>query len=253
MYDAEQGSTSGAHIDLSTASGTNSFHGSAYVHHGTNWVNAAPFFFKQDTDVPENVKNSQLHRYVAGGTVGGPIIKNKLFGFFAYQHLHVSDQELGDSFIDVPVGLSDASRSSAANFAALSNNSFCTAFDQANFGCTPATASSIDHTAFALFNSPALPGEHGKWLILNHARGGIAPTAAHADNAFIPGTARFIADMAVADVDYNATARDTVAMKYFYQHDPTRAPYAYSSVPGFTEHLDAGARRHQLYIRLPRS
>lgn len=242
MYDAEQGSTSGAHIDLSTASGTNSFHGSAYVHRGTNWINAAPFFFKQDTDVPENMKNPELHRYVTGGTVGGPIIKNKLFGFVAYQHLHVSDQELGDSFIDVPVGLSDASRSSAANFAALSNNSFCTAFDQANFGCTPATASSIDHTAFALFNSPALPGEPGKWLIPNDARGGIAPTAAHADNAFIPGTARFIADMAVADVDYNATARDTVAMKYFYQHDPTRAPYAYSSVPGFTEHLDAGAQ-----------
>src|SRR5216684_7835278 len=30
MYDAQQGSTSGAHIDMSTASGTNSLHGSAY-------------------------------------------------------------------------------------------------------------------------------------------------------------------------------------------------------------------------------
>ena len=33
MYDAQQGLTSGAHIDLSTMSGTNSFHGSAYLHH----------------------------------------------------------------------------------------------------------------------------------------------------------------------------------------------------------------------------
>jgi len=32
MYDAQQGSTSGAHIDLSTASGTNTIHGMAYVH-----------------------------------------------------------------------------------------------------------------------------------------------------------------------------------------------------------------------------
>jgi len=32
MYDAQQGSTSGAHIDMSTASGTNAIHGSAYVH-----------------------------------------------------------------------------------------------------------------------------------------------------------------------------------------------------------------------------
>src|SRR5271156_5234419 len=32
MYDAQQGSTSGAHIDLSTSSGTNNIHGSAYLH-----------------------------------------------------------------------------------------------------------------------------------------------------------------------------------------------------------------------------
>ena len=72
--------------------------------------------------------------------------------------------------------------------------------------------------------------------------GGILPTAAHIDNAFIPGTGRFKADLAVADLDYNATTKDTLALKYYYQHDPTLAPYAYSSVPGFTEHLDSGAQ-----------
>ena len=64
----------------------------------------------------------------------------------------------------------------------------------------------------------------------------------HVDNAFIPGTARFTGDMAVADLDYNATSKDTLALKYYYQHDPTIAPYAYSSIPGFTEHLDSGAQ-----------
>ncbi len=57
--------------------------------------------------MPANMKVPQLHRYVLGGTVGGPIIKDKLFGFIAYQHLHVSDAEIGDSFLDVPVGLTD--------------------------------------------------------------------------------------------------------------------------------------------------
>ncbi len=60
MYDATQGSTSGAHIDMSTASGTNRFHGSAYWHHGTDWLNAAPFFFNQDNDIPANDKVPQL-------------------------------------------------------------------------------------------------------------------------------------------------------------------------------------------------
>ena len=236
MYDAQQGSTSGAHIDVSTESGTNNFHGTAYVHRGTNWINAAPFFFKNDQDIPENMKNPELHRYLAGGTVGGPIIKNKLFGFIAYQHLQVSDQEIGDSFLDVPIGLSDSTRS-ALGLATIVNTQFpsSTTFNP------PLTASSIDpQVVMALFNSPALPGEPGKWLIPNDTGATLSPV--HPFNAFLPGTGRFKADIAVADLDYNASAKDTVSLKYFYQHDPTLAPYAYSSVPGFTEHLDSGSQ-----------
>ena len=70
----------------------------------------------------------------------------------------------------------------------------------------------------------------------------LLPPHAHLDNAFIPGTGRFTADQAVADIDYNATKKDTLSIKYFYQHDPTIAPYRYSSVPGFDEHLDSGAQ-----------
>src|SRR5271168_4344334 len=44
MYDAQQGSTSGAHIDVSTTSGTNNYHGTVYGLRGTNWINADPFF-----------------------------------------------------------------------------------------------------------------------------------------------------------------------------------------------------------------
>lgn len=232
MYDAQQGSTSGAHIDMSTASGTNAYHGSAYFYRGTSWINAAPFFFNQDADIPPSDKVPQLHRWTLGGSMGGPIIKDKLFGFLAYQHIHVSDQEIGDTTFDVPVGLSDDR--SATALANLANGSFGTAV----------TAAQIDPTALALFNSPSLPGEPGKWLIPNDSLSpqGLLPSAAHIDNAFLPGTGRFTADMAVADLDYNATSKDTLSAKYFYQHDPALAPYSYSHVPGFTEHLDAGAQ-----------
>ena len=211
-----------------------------YAHRGTNWINAAPFFFNQDQDIPANDKVPQLHRYILGGTFGGPIIKDKLFGFVAYQHLHVSDQEIGDSLLDVPVGLNDDR--SATGLASVSNNSFCTPYDQANFGCTPITGANVDPLAQILFNSPALPGEPGKWLIPNDSLSPGTPSAAHIDNAFIPGTGRFTADTAVANLDYDATSKDTLSLKYFYQHDPTIAPYSYSSVPGFTEHLDSGAQ-----------
>ena len=105
MYDAQQGSTSGAHIDMSTASGTNAIHGQLYLHRGTDWLNAAPFFYKQDPNIPAYDKNPELHRYTAGGTLGGPLIKDKLFGFISYQHVHDSDQEIGLSRLLVPAGL----------------------------------------------------------------------------------------------------------------------------------------------------
>src|ERR1700733_15104920 len=94
MYDAQQGSTSGAHIDMSTASGTNNIHGTAYLHRGTDWLNAAPFFFNQDPNLPSNLKVPEQHRYTLGGAGGAPIIKNKLFAYLGYQHIHSSDQEI---------------------------------------------------------------------------------------------------------------------------------------------------------------
>lgn len=236
MYDASQGSTSGAHIEMSTGTGTNTFHGSVYGRRGTDWINAAPFFFKQDADVPANMKVPQLHRYQAGFTAGGPIIKNKLFGFLSYQHLHVSDQEIGDSFLNVPVGLSDTNRS-PQGIADLVNRTFPNASTRGD----SLTASDVDQTVVKLFNSPSLPGEPGKWLIPNDTSSATLGGAQFFD-AFLPGTGRFTADQAVADVDYNATSKDTLSLRYYYQHDPTLAPYALSSVPGFTEHLDSGAQ-----------
>ena len=238
MYDASQGSTSGAHIDLSTASGTNVYHGSLYGRRGTNWINAAPFFFKQDEAIPEPLKNPELHRYQVGGTLGGPIVKDKLFGFIAYQHLHVSDQEAGDGFLNVPVGLTDDNRT-ADGIAEIDNTQFGGENPQGS--AVPFVAGQIDPTVVKLFNSPALPGEPGKWLIPN-ANPNVALGPAQGYDAFLPGTARFKADMAVADLDYNISRKDTLSLKYYYQHDPASAPYTYSSVPGFDEHLDSGAQ-----------
>src|ERR1700731_1056149 len=84
MYDAQQGSTSGAHIDISTASGTNDIHGSAYVPRGTDALTAAPFFYNADPNIPGSDKVPELHRYTAGGAFAGPIVKNKLFGYLSF-------------------------------------------------------------------------------------------------------------------------------------------------------------------------
>src|SRR6266849_3166244 len=120
MYDAQQGSTSGAHIDMSTASGTNSLHAGAWVNRGTNALNADPFFFNADPNIPAGQKNPELHRNEIGGTLGGALIKDKLFGLVSYQHIHSSDQEIGLSRVTVPAGLTNDR--SATGLAAVANN-----------------------------------------------------------------------------------------------------------------------------------
>jgi hypothetical protein len=241
MYDAQQGSTSGAHIDMSTASGTNQIHASAYLHRGTDWLNAAPYFYKQDANIPGNQKVPQLHREVLGGTLGGAIVKDKLFGFVSYQHLHDSDQEIGlsrlmvpidfnPSFLTGPNGCGTSNRQSpqfASCLAAISNHDWGTSI----------TGSQVSPVALAMFQYK-LP--NGQYMI--PWSDGVIPNPSFPENAVSPGTAFFTADQSVADLDWNKSSRDTVSAKYYYQHDPSIAPYAYSNVAGFTQHLDAGSQ-----------
>ncbi len=160
--------------------------------------------------------------------MGGPIIKDKLFGFLAYQHLHVSDAEIGDSFLDVPVGLTDDR--SPQTLAAITNAE--------TPGLPIPEASTRSRSPCSIRpRSRASPASGSSRMRRTST---LTPT--HTFNAFIPGAAYFIADQAVANLDYNATSKDTLALKYYYQHDPTIAPYAFSNVPGFTQHLDAGAQ-----------
>jgi len=231
MYDAQQGSTSGAHIDMSTASGSNVVHGQIYDHRGTNWINAAPFFFNADPNIPANQKSPELHRNLVGGTLGGPILKDRLFGFISYQHIHSSDQEIGLSRLTVPYGLTD-DRSPTALANVVNGNFPATVNPVVGNG-----AGDINPIAYQLLNYK-LP--NGQFLI--PSADGNTPTVNFPENAVVPGTAIFTADQVAANLDWNATSKDTVALKYYYQHDPTVAPYAYSNVAGFAQHLDAGSQ-----------
>jgi hypothetical protein len=74
-FNAEQGMAGGSAINVSIKSGTNEFHGSLHEFHTNSALKARNFFFA-GTGLPKNI----LNQY--GGTIGGPIKKNKLF-FFA--------------------------------------------------------------------------------------------------------------------------------------------------------------------------
>src|SRR5438270_5005490 len=79
-YSAEYGRNAGGIVSVVTKSGTNSFHGTAYDYVRNNFFDANTFF-NNEQGLPTPV----LKRNQYGGTIGGPILKNKLFFFFSYQ------------------------------------------------------------------------------------------------------------------------------------------------------------------------
>ena len=87
-FAAEYGRNAGGIVTAVTKSGTNSFHGSAFEFNRNNAYNANSFFNKiQGT--PRNV----LKRNQYGGTFGGPVLKDKLFFFGAYQGQRQKEQQ----------------------------------------------------------------------------------------------------------------------------------------------------------------
>jgi TonB dependent receptor-like, beta-barrel len=78
-FDAEQGLAGGAAVNVQIKSGTNELHGSAFEYHSNNALKAKNFF------IPEGERNPKLVYNQFGGTVGGPIKRDKVFYFVSYE------------------------------------------------------------------------------------------------------------------------------------------------------------------------
>jgi hypothetical protein len=81
---AQNGMHSGASVNAVTKSGTNNFHGNAFEFNRDHKFNATNPFAAIDKNTGKR-KDDGLLRNQFGGTLGGPIVQNKLFFFGAYQ------------------------------------------------------------------------------------------------------------------------------------------------------------------------
>jgi hypothetical protein len=75
-FNAEFGRNTGAIVNVATKSGTNEFHGGAYMYYRSQRFAARNFF---------DAEKQPLQRKQFGGSIGGPAIKDKLFFFFNYE------------------------------------------------------------------------------------------------------------------------------------------------------------------------
>ena len=103
-YNADQGTGSGAQVSLVTRSGSNQWHGSAYEYLRNTVTSANDYLTKRaqidtclenGTPLSEGICNQPLKliRNVFGGTVGGPIVKGRLFFFLNYEGTRLREDQ----------------------------------------------------------------------------------------------------------------------------------------------------------------
>ena len=155
-YDAEFGRFSGTNLQVTTKSGTNEFHGSAFfraVRPGLNAFNRyngpsslAPFTLAPGVE-DNNVNRAAAHGLVRdtaryndiGGSIGGPIIKNRLFAFFAYETIRNNSTSIQNFWYQTPQFLALApSGSNASRYTTVQGNNLVGTNTQITSTCAAA-------------------------------------------------------------------------------------------------------------------
>jgi hypothetical protein len=101
-YDASDGRSSGAHIKTVTKSGGNKLHGGGlFLYHDPNFNAYNKFGGYANGDFAAPLRDEDNLRQFAG-TLGGPIIKNKLFFFFNYEGARANTTTFSSGYVETP-------------------------------------------------------------------------------------------------------------------------------------------------------
>ncbi len=249
LYDASYGRNSGASVNVVTKTGTNLLHGSLFEFLRNDDLNANTFF-QNSTGKPRGVlKQNQF-----GGTLGGPLKKDKLFGFFSYQ---------GTRQVN---GVAPAATSGVSLPAQLTDDRSVLTIENAFCAANPANATGGPGAAYAktfaggqqlLCPGGGTPGQ-GSVAVPLDSTGGLNSVAWRLLNAKLPSggyviptpqtiratnggglvgfssfsvPARFSEDQELANLDYLMSAKNSLAFKYYYAFGNLVSPFTVAGQP----------------------
>jgi hypothetical protein len=230
-YSAEYGRANGGSIDVTTKTGTNHFHGDGFYFFRNKALDANLYFNKQtelasgEPNVPPDLRQNQF-----GGTVGGPILRNRLFFFFSYQETKQVNGNSGLSINDSYPLLPSGDRS---NTAALQQFLGTTYGGEAGlFGgeTVAANGSNINPVALKLIQAKFANGNY----VLPYV------PAKDVTGAGRTNVGQFVWDYPnlyrekqyLGNADYKLTPNQTLSTKYFNSHSLVST--SNGTLPGFT-------------------
>jgi hypothetical protein len=196
-YSAEYGRSPGAAVSISTRGGSNTFHGLAYEYLRNQFFDANDFISNEhNLTKPENDQNQ------FGGNFGGPILKNRLFGFFDYEGTRIKQGVSRVSTVPLPnERIGDFSPETAAKLGLSPYPIIYDPMTGAPFPDNKIPTNRIDTAVEGLMNLFPLPNAPGD--LNNYVRNALAT-----DND----------DSYDARVDFNLSSKDTLFGRYSYSN-----------------------------------
>jgi hypothetical protein len=198
QYGAQYGRASGSQVNVVSKSGSNAFHGSAWEFLRNQIFDARPF-----NSVSSSLPRNQRHQF--GGTLGGPIVPNKLFFFGAYERSTLRQAGVNITTVNIPTALErqgNFSQTAAIPYDPTTLSSGV----RSPFPGNIIPASRIDATTRAAMDAMPLPNVGAAQYVNNDA---ILSQAGH------NGSGR---------VDYNVTTTDLLFGRYSISQEEITQP-----------------------------
>jgi len=209
QYDASQGRVAGGVVAAVTKSGTNAIHGNAYEFFRNTSLDANNFFLNRS-----GVPRPPYQRNQFGGTLGGPMIKDRVFFFLSYQG---SRERNGTSLLNsvgtvfVPDNLTNDRSDAGVNALAASYGLLPCVGTPTGFTFPPC----FDPTAKTLLQktlpngSPVIPSAPANCVPVN----GVCSVP-------VVGISKFREDQINSNLDFQLSAKNRLSAKFFGANNP---------------------------------
>jgi hypothetical protein len=219
----EYARNSGAILNAVVKSGTNQFHGDGFEFFRDTSLNATNYFL---------LSPQVFHRNTFGGTIGGPIVKNKAFFFFSYQGTRESRAEnTGDCGCSSP-GVTPVYTASQRSglFPDLATSTSVSAFPLVGQSGAIYPAGTPYSTIFPTGQIPAADINPVSANLLK-----FVPLPNSGANYVFNPVVNLSDNQYLGRIDYTVTAKDSIWGYFLLEHQPSTQtlPFIGATLPGF--------------------